>query len=1276
VLVAYGWWASVSRLGKAYGVACACGRSFAWEIGWAGSSASIQNLQPEWPLRNTFRPAFTTPPGNHAGYRILFNEYLAYWPSFSGSGSKTWYIGIFESLTALEFFQTPRTISNDATAEVDFNGDYFSSEATYGKSGIANSGIDSNSNVRWGYVFAGSSTGSNVRALGGIGLDSLSFVNGLSSGDLTQSGVSTVATNSAAGAATSYPVELYGRVYSGDTYDSCSELGADDMVGAPGVTYTSEVKPLFCNNDLLNGGWTMLFKTKGVGTAVTYTSTYVQSGTLLAKDPAIDSYNMNAEDAVLWTYTTLDVDQLLFYYPASGSSFLTGQFATPSTGQEYLSTYSTYHASAPLTTAATVVFGRKYYDGGVCARPELQDCTAKYLADSVVENILVSSPAPSPLFEATFTSNGYTPVGSSCNAPNVLSTSSTLGYATTGSIGASIVACAALCDANSACLGLQLGASSCALVNDVSFADSDAASPTASSLAVTSGDICYSKIDSVYTTAPPPMWDELPDSVYLTPGSFDGWGLWDSDAATSYQYCADSPVVSTCSSTSLYDCLALCEGNAAAQYCSFGAYASSGTMENNQGEAGGSECCLATATCNQLSTSSGTQKAHYAIYQRLYQQDSTKRGCQTSADCNEAYYCAAYLLQADAGSANAASFLGTQIADTMVACLPCVDAAGVTCAEWGDAIDSCATCANYQEKADMPVVKRACGLNEYTNQLGDCLPCTTSCEEGYYMTGPVCTGTQTTDTVSCVPCISDCGLGKYKVGECSGTGTTSAVTCASCVSSCGEGNYLDYSLVTESSPCLGTGSQTPVCAACTSRCNEGFYLLGTCSGTGTENSVSCAQCSNECEAGQYVDHICSGSGTTDDTSCVDCISSCDSDEYMLGTCDGKGTSDNIRCQKCNMVCPSGQYYSARCDGTTTTDPLVCKACTTSCSTGFFMKGSCDGYGDSNDVTCTACSQCTTGVLQSDGFNCETTCISSVVAAISLGDTVNANTVTGPYSFIGAGIQNQATAPYATIGTGVLNIAAAPWAVIAAGSFNKIAVGGDYSTILGGESNTVLSEYSFIGGGTNNLIQDNSEYSVIGGGTFNNILGKYNVIHGGESNTIQGASTKNVIGGGIYNKMEGTGSAILGGRQNTIADANYAVILGGRENVILSGANFAVVGGGYKNTVTGKSSLAVGSKASSRADNTATFGFQTAACETRAARVVNFCADEVAINGEAVLTLFVRRRRALAEDDQAALQAVAATIFSQEAELKALDAEMDSMLLEIDQLVVAASAARE
>ena len=1200
--------------------------------------------------------------GNRAGYRILFNEYLAYWPTFDTDEPSTWYIGIFESMTALAFFQTRRTLSSAALASAEFNGEYFSSDTTWTKTGICYGGLDDDCNVRWGYVFASGALGTDVTALGGIGLDTLGgvFVNGLSSGDSASDAVKTVATYGGEDKQTSYPVEIYGREFSGDTYATCADLPED---ADSGVYYTHDVVPIYCDNEVEGGGWTLLFKSSGANTEITWTSDILSGGEVLAKDPASDSVNTDSEDAVLWTFSSLVIDQFLFVWPESDDYLASGHMKTAMTAVDFFNTYLTYQNDTDIKSETTLVFGRQYYDGGVCTRSSILDCTTKYFADGNRQNLLTFSPAPSPMFEPTYSSNAYVAVGNNCNTFGVLSTDEDGGYVNQGSVGAAIVYCGALCDDDVDCVGFQLRRVGCSLVSDVSAAMVSAV--YSSNLAITAGDICYSKVDMLFTTAPPPIWDVAPPTVFLG-DDFNGWGLWDPDVTELHEYCADTSVKSSCTAMTLDECLTMCEAQSTVEFCSYGAYASEGFTENSaDGEPGGSECCIATATCKTQTTSSKTQDAHYVIYQRLREQTSDYRACATSDDCNEAYYCAAFLLQASAGSA---VILGSKIAETKVMCLPCVDSQGKTCADYGDAFDSCDVCTGYDTLADMPLVPRECGLDQYVDQTtGECADCSTSCDEGYYLKGARCVGTETEDPVTCALCKAKCAIGEYMVGSCSGTAFVDEIECVDCIVMCDAGYFVDNALVTETNACGGRGYETPVCSPCTARCNPGFYKDAECDGTGQEDAVTCVECANACEEGQYVESSCSGMGSADDTTCVDCTDECAADEYITGACDGTGTHDSMHCSKCRMICMPGQYFTERCDGTTHDDPLTCFDCTASCLSGTFMQGVCDGLGDSDSVLCTPCTKCVPGVLQSDGFNCEATCIGAVIAAATDADGAQTNVVTAPFSFIGAGLLNTAEANYAVITTGIYNVASGYASVIAGGAYNLIGPSAAYAVIAGGESNTALGSYGVIAGGSGNIIAAASEFNVIGSGLDNKVKGgNGNVVLGGHANAVVGTtSSYNVIAGGQYNTINGKWTAILGGKSN-LAEGNYNLIAGGDTNKIVA-SNFAAISGGQKNTVVGKCSMALGVKAETRADHAATFGFAAAICQTRAAKVVNFCADEVAINGQPVLTLFVGRRRELEEHEEATLQSVSAVVFRQEEELAELDADIDAVLEEINAL---------
>ena len=133
-------------------------------------------------------------------------------------------------------------------------------------------------------------------------------------------------------------------MYLADTYETCSDLPVD---ADSGVYYTPAVVPMYCNNDDEKGGWTMVMKTIGADTELTYTGDYIDSSDPMTKDPPIDSVSMEAEDALLWTYSNVTMDQFLFMWPDSDDYFMTGYLETPMTAQDYLSTYDTYQDDAP-----------------------------------------------------------------------------------------------------------------------------------------------------------------------------------------------------------------------------------------------------------------------------------------------------------------------------------------------------------------------------------------------------------------------------------------------------------------------------------------------------------------------------------------------------------------------------------------------------------------------------------------------------------------------------------------------------------------------------------------------------------------------------------------------------------------------------------------------------------------------------------------------------------------------------------------------------------------
>ena len=173
------------------------------------------------------------------------------------------------------------------------------------------------------------------------------------------------------------------------------------------------------------------------------------------------------------------------------------------------------------------------------------------------------------------------------------------------------------------------------------------------------------------------------------------------------------------------------------------------------------------------------------------------------------------------------------------------------------------------------------------------------------------------------------------------------------------------------------------------------------------------------------------------------------------------------------------------------------------------------------------------------------------AAIGAGsnNTIGTDTLSAPFSFIGAGLQNDIVGTYGKnfIGSGEGNIIGKSsfatgngWSNIVGGAYNKIY--GHflvYNSIVGGYDNEITgSSYSFIGGGYDNKIYTTSNQGVIGGGYLNKI----------------DDSLYSFIGGGLVNKIinGGDDSSIVGGSGNTIGpltSALYSNIQGGEHNTI-------------------------------------------------------------------------------------------------------------------------------
>lgn len=76
-----------------------------------------------------------------------FTEWLAFWPEFN----RTWHIGEFPSRTALEFFQSGRNLTFNATHDSDWEPEFFSSQSGQELYAVAHE--DGPYKARWGYAF-------------------------------------------------------------------------------------------------------------------------------------------------------------------------------------------------------------------------------------------------------------------------------------------------------------------------------------------------------------------------------------------------------------------------------------------------------------------------------------------------------------------------------------------------------------------------------------------------------------------------------------------------------------------------------------------------------------------------------------------------------------------------------------------------------------------------------------------------------------------------------------------------------------------------------------------------------------------------------------------------------------------------------------------------------------------------------------------------------------------------------------------------------------------
>jgi len=136
--------------------------------------------------------------------------------------------------------------------------------------------------------------------------------------------------------------------------------------------------------------------------------------------------------------------------------------------------------------------------------------------------------------------------------------------------------------------------------------------------------------------------------------------------------------------------------------------------------------------------------------------------------------------------------------------------------------------------------------------------------------------------------------------------------------------------------------------------------------------------------------------------------------------------------------------------------------------------------------------------------------------------------------------------------------------------NSGTLSGTYSSLLGGFNNEVSGEGALVTGGVYNTALSN--YSTIGGGEENNATGEHSVISGGYGNTASGnASTIGggagnyvledfgFIGAGIDNIVTGYGSSILGGSNNLVS-SSHSSIMGGEDN-IATHSNVHILGSG-------------------------------------------------------------------------------------------------------------------
>lgn len=214
------------------------------------------------------------------------------------------------------------------------------------------------------------------------------------------------------------------------------------------------------------------------------------------------------------------------------------------------------------------------------------------------------------------------------------------------------------------------------------------------------------------------------------------------------------------------------------------------------------------------------------------------------------------------------------------------------------------------------------------------------------------------------------------------------------------------------------------------------------------------------------------------------------------------------------------------------------------------------------------------------FNCITS--TSGAGSILGGDF---NVISGNYSTLGGGWQNNISAECGFIGGGKFNINAGELSTITGGCCNTTS--GRWSTISGGQCNIVTNDNTFVGGGELNKVYCFN--GVISGGSVNTNCGCSSTIGGGRQNSIANNADFSTLGGGLSNTISSINSTIAGGNSNSVS-SNNSTIGGGQSNILSTGSDSTIVGGSG-NCLTGQYSVIGGRANVVSSGRAAVFGFQ-------------------------------------------------------------------------------------